>query len=414
MNNDLYLASKPRYEILDGLRGVAAVLVVAYHLFETYYHGKPDQPINHGYLAVDFFFVLSGFVIGYAYDDRWGKMSTWAFIKRRLIRLHPMVIFGTLFGALMFYFGGCSAFPMINETPWWMVVGVMVWCFTMVPLPSSMDIRGWAETNPLNGPAWSLQWEYLANILYALVVRRFSNLVLSICVVIFGVFTIILCLDIDVTGFLAERSWAAYTVVGGWSTTPDQLQVGLTRLLYPFFCGLLISRLWFPKSGEDKGQSKAKSGSRSYLQLLNFGGSGFWWCSLFIVVLLAMPWMGVGTEGHARWTNGLYEALCILIGFPLIVAIGASSSVMGGKSEAVNRFLGDISFPLYITHYPLIYMQMAWANNHKDAPLGTHILVAVSIFLLAIGLAYASMKLYDLPVREWLKRKLFQTSETKS
>lgn len=66
-----YLESKPRYEILDGLRGVAAMLVVAYHLFEIHYHGGPDQPINHGYLAVDFFFVLSGFVIGYAYDDRW-------------------------------------------------------------------------------------------------------------------------------------------------------------------------------------------------------------------------------------------------------------------------------------------------------------------------------------------------------
>ena len=82
-----YLASKPRYEILDGLRGVAAMLVVAYHLFETYYHGGPDQPVNHGYLAVDFFFVLSGFVIGYAYDDRWDKMTTWDFFKRRLIRL---------------------------------------------------------------------------------------------------------------------------------------------------------------------------------------------------------------------------------------------------------------------------------------------------------------------------------------
>ena len=86
--NSTYLASKPRYEILDGLRGVAAMLVVAYHLFETYYHGAPNQPINHGYLAVDFFFVLSGFVIGYAYDDRWDKMSIWAFFKRRLIRLH--------------------------------------------------------------------------------------------------------------------------------------------------------------------------------------------------------------------------------------------------------------------------------------------------------------------------------------
>lgn len=55
MNNNVYLASKPRHEILDGLRGVAALLVVAYHLFETYHHGSPTQPINHGYLAVGIF-----------------------------------------------------------------------------------------------------------------------------------------------------------------------------------------------------------------------------------------------------------------------------------------------------------------------------------------------------------------------
>ena len=387
-NSNVYLASKPRYEILDGLRGVAVMLVVAYHLFETYYHGGPDQPINHGYLAVDFFFVLSGFVIGYAYDDRWDRMSTWAFFKRRLIRLHPMVIFGTLFGALLFYFGSCGEFPLINQTPWWMVLLVMFWCFTMIPLPNTMDIRGWAETNPLNGPAWSLQWEYIANILYALVFRRLSKVALGICVAVFAVLTVILCLNIDVTGFLEARNWASYTVVGGWSTTPDQLQVGLTRLLYPFFCGLLISRM-----GK---LIKVKA--------------GFWWCSLMIIVLLCMPWMGLGTEGDSRWTNGFYEAFCILVGFPLIVAMGAGSSVKGGKSEAINKFLGEISYPIYITHYPLIYMQMSWVDSHKDAPLGTHIFVSVCIFILAILVAYVAYRLYDLPVREWLKQKLFNTN----
>ena len=335
---NIYLASKPRYEILDGLRGVAAMLVVAYHIFEIHYHGGPDQPINHGYLAVDFFFVLSGFVIGYAYDDRWEKTPTqpprgqtftlWTFFKRRLIRLHPMVIFGTLFGALMFFFGSCSAFPLVDETPWWMVVLVMLWCFTMLPLPHTMDIRGWAETNPLNGPAWSLQWEYLANILYALFFRKMPKIVLGAFVAFFAIMTITLCLNIDVTGFLAERSYASYTVVGGWSTTPDQLLVGLTRLLYPFFSGLLVSRMG---------------------KLIKVKG-GFWWCSLMIIVLFCMPWMGLGTEGEARLTNGLYEAFCIIICFPIIVAIGAGSSVKGGKSEAINRFLGEISYPIYITH----------------------------------------------------------------
>ena len=387
--NNIYLASKPRYEILDGLRGVAAVLVVSFHLFETYFHMSPDQPINHGYLAVDFFFVLSGFVIGYAYDDRWDKMTTWAFFKRRLIRLHPMVVFGTFFGALMFYFGSSAEFPMIKETPWWMVLLVMFWCFTLIPLPNTMDIRGWAETNPLNGPAWSLQWEYIANILYALFIRKFSKLALGICVAIFAIMTIILCLNIDVFGFLEARSWASYTVIGGWSTTPDQLQVGLTRLLYPFFSGLLVQRIG---------------------KLIKVKG-GFWWCSLMIVVLFCMPWMGLGPEGEARWTNGLYEAFCILICFPLIVAMGAGSSVKGGKSEAINKFLGDISYPLYITHYPLIYMQMAWVEKHKDAPLGVHIFVAVSIIVLAILLAYGAFKLYDLPVREWLRKRWFKPTK---
>lgn len=210
MKNNVYLASKPRYEILDGLRGVAALLVVGYHLFETYFHGGPDQPINHGYLAVDFFFVLSGFVIGYAYDDRWNRMSTWGFIKRRLIRLHPMVIFGSFVGAVLFYFGDCSDFPLIKDTPWQMVILIMLWAFTMIPIPASMDVRGWGETNPLNGPAWSLQWEYLANLLYALIFRRLPKIALVVCVIIFAFMPLILCLDIDVSGFLAARSYASY------------------------------------------------------------------------------------------------------------------------------------------------------------------------------------------------------------
>lgn len=381
-NKDIYLASKPRYEILDGLRGVAAVLVVVYHLFETYYHGGAEQPLNHGYLAVDFFFVLSGFVIGYAYDDRWGRMSTWNFFKRRLVRLHPMVIFGTL----LFYFGDCPDFPFIKDTSPWLVLVVMLWGFTMIPMGKGMDIRGWGETNPLNGPAWSLQWEYLANMLYALLICRLGKVALAVCVSLFAVMTVILCMNIDVTGFLAMRDYASYTVVGGWALTPDQLQIGFTRLLYPFFCGLLLSRMrWLIKV---KG--------------------GFWWCSLLIIMVLGMPWMGMGTTGDARWTNGLYEAACILVVFPLIVSIGAGSSVVGGKSAAINKFLGEISYPIYIIHYPLVYMQMSWARSHADAPLSQHIFVAVCILTLSIFVAYGAYKLYDMPMREWLKSKLFK------
>lgn len=71
-NSSVFSDSKPHYEILDGLRGVAALLVIFYHVFECF----DWSPAPHGYLAVDFFFVLSGFVIGYAYDDRWNRMTT--------------------------------------------------------------------------------------------------------------------------------------------------------------------------------------------------------------------------------------------------------------------------------------------------------------------------------------------------
>ena len=182
--NPAYLESKSHYEILDGLRGVASILVVIFHVFETYSGDRFHQFINHGYLAVDFFFVLSGFVVAYAYDDRWGKMTQWDFYKRRLIRLQPMVIIGTLIGAALFYFQACPAFPLIAGTPVWQMLLVMLVGFTMLPLPISMDIRGWTEMHPLNGPAWSLFFEYIANILYGLIVRRFSKLLSSVFVIL--------------------------------------------------------------------------------------------------------------------------------------------------------------------------------------------------------------------------------------
>jgi hypothetical protein len=147
-------STKNHYVILDGLRGVASLLVVAFHLFEPFSHeNAAKQIINHGYLAVDFFFMLSGFVIAYAYDDRWTRMGQWEFYKRRLIRLQPMVIMGSLLGAALFYFQQGPTFPLIAATPVWKMLLVMIVGCTLLPLPISMDIRGWQEMHPLNGPA---------------------------------------------------------------------------------------------------------------------------------------------------------------------------------------------------------------------------------------------------------------------
>lgn len=383
MTNNVYLASKPRYEILDGLRGVASVLVILFHLFETYSAGAAEQIINHGYLAVDFFFVLSGFVIGYAYDDRWDRMSVGGFFKRRLIRLHPMVIMGTVIGASLYFFGQCDGFPLIGHVPGWKVLLAFVMGCLMIPCGMKMDIRGWGEMNSFNGPNWSLTWEYLANILYALIFRRLPNVLLGILTAAAAFCTLDLCLDWNVFGLLTDgRDALRYTVIGGWSLTPEQIYIGLTRLMYPFLCGLLLSRIG---------------------RFIKVKG-GFWWCSLILVVLFAVPCIG----GAGNILNGVYNAVCILICFPLIVMMGAGSEIKGQRSTKICTFLGELSYPLYITHYPFAYMQMRWAWAHPDAPLYAHIMVAAGVLLMAVGTAYACLKLYDIPVRKWLTDKFMR------
>src|SRR3712207_8083822 len=147
------------------------------------------------------------FVVGYAYDDRWHSMSTWNFFKRRLVRLHPMVVFGATLGLFLFYFAEGESFPLIGQTEWYMLLGVYVLGCLMIPTPPSMDVRGWSETYSLNGPAWSLMYEYVANILYALFVRRLSKTALAVCVAIFGILTLNLCLNFDVTSILKPHEW---------------------------------------------------------------------------------------------------------------------------------------------------------------------------------------------------------------
>ena len=380
---NVYLASKTRYEILDGLRGVAALMVVLFHIFETYSKGPAYQIINHGYLAVDFFFVLSGFVVGYAYDDRWDKMTTWGFFKRRLTRLHPMVIAGTLVGAALFFFAG-NAFPQTQQVELWKFLLCLVMGLLILPCPNSLDIRGWGELNSFNGPVWTLTLEYIGNVLYAFVLRRLPKMALAVLAVICAFFTLDVTLGWNVFGLFEAPH---YTVIGGWSLTPDQIYIGFTRLLYPFLCGLLISRILPARRTADN-----PSGSPIHLK------GGFWWCGLAIVVLLAMPNIG-GKMGVA---DGLFQAACILVLFPLIVLTGAGSKTTDSRSTAVCKWLGDISYPIYITHYPLIYIQMDWVAQHPDAPLWQHIAVGASVVLMAILLAWGLLKAYDLPVREWL------------
>ena len=382
---NVYLASKPRYEILDGLRGVAALMVVVFHCFETYVPVFKTQIVNHGYLAVDFFFVLSGFVIGYAYDDRWDKMTTWGFFKRRLTRLHPMVIAGTLIGAALFFFAG-AAFPETLKVPGWKFALCLVMGLLILPCPNSLDIRGWGELNSFNGPQWTLTFEYIGNILYAFVFRHLPRIALAALCIVCAFFTLDLTLGWDVFGFFPDGP--QYTVIGGWSLTGQQLYIGFTRLLYPFLCGLLISRILPSHRSESN-----PSGSPIHLK------GGFWWCSLALVALFSIPCIG----GKPGVPDGIYQAVCILLLFPVIVLAGSGSVTTGKRSTAVCKWLGAISYPIYITHYPIMYMQMGWVAAHSDAPVWMHVMVNLGVVFLSVILAWGVLKIYDEPVREWLK-----------
>jgi peptidoglycan/LPS O-acetylase OafA/YrhL len=352
-------------------------MVVIFHIFETFTGGDhTKQIINHGYLAVDFFFLLSGFVIGYAYDDRWHKMTLGGFFKRRLIRLHPMIIMGMLIGAITFYFQAGPVFADLNSVPYWKLLLVMLVGFTLFPLPLSMDIRGWNEMHPLNGPAWSLLYEYIANIVYALVLRRLPNAVLAVLVLLAGASLV----HWGLTGPNGD-------MVGGWSLEPMQIRIAFTRLSFPFLAGLLLSRV-------------ARPGQLNH---------AFLWCSLLLILFFSIPRLG----GHEHfWMNGLYDAVVIIVVFPIVVYMGASGGVMSdGWVSKLCKFLGDISYPLYITHYAFIYWFTSWAVRNQDYLFGSFkanlILAVVSLAVLVVSIltAWASLKWYDEPVRKWLTKK---------
>ncbi|MCD0474672.1 acyltransferase [Flavobacterium sp. EDS] len=365
-------SSKPHYEILDGLRGVAAILVVIFHVFEVHSHGDFTKLIiNHAYLAVDFFFLLSGFVLAYAYDDRWGTMSLKDFFKRRIVRLQPMIIAGMLIGAILFYFQDSPGMGWggIHDVPLWKMLLVMLIGFTVIPVGRGLDIRGWSEMHPLNGPAWSLFFEYIANIAYALVLRKTSKIVLSILTILAAGITIHYALTNP-----------AGNIIGGWTIDdPTQLRIGFTRLTFPFLAGLLLARI-----GK-----------------LRYTKNAFLSASLLLIVFLSVPHLG----GDNNIWNRLFECFCIIILFPFVIWLGAGGKVQGKKAAGVCKFLGDISYPVYITHYPIAYVYMAWVTNNKLslAQSWPYFLLTV---IVSIAVAYLTMKCYDIPIRNWLRKKV--------
>lgn len=368
--------SKPHYALLDGLRGVAAMLVVWYHVFEGFQFAgnKPVIDfINHGYLAVDFFFMLSGFVIGYAYDDRWGKSLTMSgFFRRRLIRLHPMVMLGALIGAISFLLTSMERWDGTHSTLLLTLIA-LVCSWLMIPALPGMqrDVRGNGEMFPLNGPCWSLFFEYIGNILYALIIRRLSTRALAWL-------TALLCCALT---WFAVTNQSGYGSIGvGWTVDTTNLLGGTLRMLCPFTIGMLMSRVFKP--------------------IKNVRGA-FWICTIILLVLFHVPFIDGGSPMSL---NGIFEAVCIIGVFPIIVWLGASGTTTDNTSRRICRFLGDISFPLYIVHYPLMYAFYMWLIKTELYTFSETWPIAISTMACSVCIAWLSLRFYDEPVRKWLKK----------
>jgi peptidoglycan/LPS O-acetylase OafA/YrhL len=347
------LETKQHFEVLDGLRGVAALAVVVFHFMEWVYPNPSKNFIGHGFLAVDFFFCLSGFVIGYAYDNRIKTLGIKEFFKSRLIRLHPLVILGSVLGLIGFYLD-----PFSNQVTLYALSQILLLFLSsifLIPLPL-MEDRAF-NLFGLNAPSWSLFWEYIANIFYALVLHKIGRRVLVLLVIVSGI-------------GICFISYRAGNLMGGWAK--DNFWDGGVRVAYSFLAGLLIYRSgWIIKNK-----------------------IGFIGLSVILVAAFMMPVVSF---------NPMLEALVVLLYFPLLVSLGAGT-LMSSKLKGICDLSGRISYPLYMTHYAAISAFGNYRVLHQPGPKEL-LLVLISGVIALLILAYCVEKFVDAPIRKYLNSK---------
>ena len=124
----------------------------------------------------------------------------------------------------------------------------------------------------------------------------------------------------------------------------------------------------------------------------------------FYIVILIIFFLSIPRIGTENWQNGIYESLVIIFVFPFIVYLGASGEIKGKTTQKISQFLGDISYPVYIIHYPFIYVFSSYVVVHKLS-MAQSIPAALLVLFGSILTAYLSLKLYDIPLRKWLTKK---------
>jgi peptidoglycan/LPS O-acetylase OafA/YrhL len=331
------------------MRGVAALSVVVFHFMEIAISDYGNNFIGHGFLAVDFFFCLSGFVIGYAYDNRIGKMGVLNFFKARLIRLHPLVVLGSVLGLIGFLFDPVTGTAGYGAGR---IALIFLSSALVIPCPIMPD-RGF-NLFGFNAPAWSLFWEYVANIGYAFLLWRLRR---SFLVALTAVAAVVLF-------FVSYREG---NMMGGWSG--GTFWDGGPRVAFSFMAGLLVYRSnWRIKNN------------------LGFGG-----LSILLVLAFLMPF--------GKW-NWVTEPAVVFLYFPFLVALGAGA-MPGAASKKLCILSGKLSYPLYMSHYWAMWLFADYFGLHHPGGMRLFLIVSVGVVCLS-GLAWVVMRSYDLPVRAWL------------
>lgn len=334
---------KRHFVALDGLRGIAALSVMLLHLGESF----PAIAVrNQAQLGVDFFFMLSGFVIGYAYEAKLlGGMARDRFYAVRLVRLYPMVLMGVLFGAIARLSSG--------EQSVVGVAGAAVVALLMIPLPRFSPTP--MSAFPLNGPLWSLTFELFSNIVYALVLPWLTTRRL-------GLFAAVMAVALIMVGIFQGELYMGPIWSRGMLTA-------FIRLFAPFSIGLLIFRIHTVTRIKVEGYAIVAS-----------------------LLLLLSLW--------APMSGGLYDVTIVLLVFPIVIML-AMHAPDTGALRSTWVWLGGLSFPLYAIHHPILRMArtVAWAQTF---PVAFPIVTGIG----CIAMAETLRRLYDEPVRRWLAARV--------
>ncbi|GAB3990771.1 acyltransferase [Spirosoma daeguense] len=348
------LTTNHHFEILDGLRGIAAIAVVIFHFMEFITPDYHNNFIAHAYLAVDFFFCLSGFVIAYAYDQKVQKIGIARFLKRRLIRLHPLVIVGSLIGLLTFIF---DPYSVLHQKYADKTILLFVTSCLMIPYPLVRE--RYFNLFHLNPPTWSLFWEYIANLLYAFVLIKLPTKWVWLLTILAAILLV------------NEARQSTFLGVGFGG---DNVTAGGLRAFYSFLAGILVFRSkWIIKSR-----------------------LGFLVISLLLLGAFLIPF--------SKPVNWFVDSLVVIFYFPFLIAVGA-----GARPEAALRrichFSGEISYPLYMVHYPFLWLLLSYIEVKKPTTHQLTIITIVGVCLL-IGFAYLVLILLDKPIRNYLTKRL--------